>query len=66
MNIDELYKLKGTIKKEYKPIVDELITLREHRARLEMELQFVRKETITLQDTIDLLSKTIDIIARRG
>ena len=66
MNIDELYKLKGTIKKEHKPLVDELITLREHRARLEMELQFVRKETITLQDTIDLLSKTIDIIARRG
>ena len=66
MNTEELYKLKASVKKELKPIVDELITLRELRARLEMELQFTRKETIQLQETIDLLSKTIDIISRRS
>ena len=63
MNTEELYKLKHSVKKELIPLVDELITLRELRERIEYENQRLRNENQILIGFNKAILHTIDVLS---
>lgn len=62
MNTEELYKLKHSVKKELKPIVDELITLRELRERIEYENKELKIRIVMQDEHIRSLKQALIII----
>ena len=62
MNIEELYKLKTSVKKELKPLVDELITLRELRERIEHENKELKIRIVMQDEHIRSLKQALIII----
>jgi hypothetical protein len=62
MNTEELYKLKASVKKELKPVVDELITLRELRERIEYENKELKIRIVMQDEHIRSLKQALNVI----
>jgi hypothetical protein len=62
MNTEELYKLKNSVKKELKPVVDELITLRELRERIEYENKELKIRIVMQDEHIRSIKQALNII----
>ena len=62
MNTEELYKLKHSVKKELIPVVDELITLRELRERIEYENKELKIRIVMQDEHIRSLKQALHII----
>lgn len=62
MNTEELYKLKGNVKKELKPIIEELILLRENRERIEYENKELKIRIVMQDEHIRSLKQSLNII----
>ena len=62
MTLEELYKLKRSVKKELIPVVDELITLRELRERIEYENKELKIRIVMQDEHIRSLKQALIII----
>lgn len=62
MNTEELYKLKTNVKKELKPIIEELILLRENRERIEYENKELKIRIVMQDEHIRSLKQALNII----
>ena len=62
MNTEELYKLKNSVKKELIPVVDELITLRELRERMELENKYIKRENEMMKEFNISLLHVVDLL----
>ena len=62
MTIEELYNLKNKVRKEVKPVIDEVIYLREQNERINIANDRLNVECRMQREYIIMLNKVLDVI----